>query len=60
MKFIQLLEALDELPMDEESRFARAQQLGFDTSVVYYHGSPDARGIHQTGFEPKYGAGFSY
>lgn len=40
------------LPMDEASRMARARELGFDTSRVSYHGSPDARGIDD-GFKSK-------
>jgi hypothetical protein len=29
---------------------ARARQMGFDTSTIYYHGAPDARPIHDVGF----------
>jgi len=72
MKLIQLFEEFntpdelpmqpegDELPMDDEARMIRADKMGFNTSITYYHGSPDARGIYQTGFEPKYGAKDSF
>jgi hypothetical protein len=48
MKFLQLLEALgndelgpDELGSDNDTdRLARAQAMGFDTSTMWYHGSP--------------------
>lgn len=39
------------LPMDPASRLARAREQGFDTSRVVYHGSPDARGIEEAGFQ---------
>jgi len=41
---------LQELPMDDESRLARAREMGFNTKTVYYHGTPDNRGIWKTGF----------
>ncbi len=31
--------AVKELPMDQASRMARAEELGFDTGKTYYHGS---------------------
>jgi len=27
------------LPMDQESRYARAREMGYDTSVIWYHGA---------------------
>ncbi len=30
------------LPMDEASRLARAEKMGFDTSKTYYHGTPES------------------
>jgi hypothetical protein len=55
------MSAQGNLPMDEASRLARAQEMGFDTKRPYYHGSPDGsitdvdptltkRGIYGTGF----------
>jgi len=32
---------VDDLPMDEASRMARAKEMGFDTDTVYYHGTTD-------------------
>ena len=32
--------AADELPMDEASRMARAEEMGFDTSERFYHKTP--------------------
>ena len=40
----------DALPMDEASRMARAEGMGFDTSKTLYHGTPDVRGIDADGF----------
>jgi hypothetical protein len=40
------------LPMDEASRMKRAQEMGFDTSRVVYHGAPDIRGM-DAGFVSK-------
>jgi hypothetical protein len=40
-----------DLPMDEASRMARAQEMGFNTRRPVYHGSPDARGIKAQGFQ---------
>jgi len=56
MSIINILikEATEPLPMDDPSRMERAKQMGFDTSTVYYHGTPDSRGIHKSGFEDEY------
>lgn len=43
-------EVVDALPMDEASRMARADEMGFDTSKILYHGTPDVRGIDADGF----------
>lgn len=37
MRYHQILEA--KLPMDDASRLARAEEMGFDTSKVWYHGT---------------------
>jgi hypothetical protein len=44
------------LPMDEESRKKRAQEQGYDTETVYYHGSK--QDIHE--FKPKYPDGLTF
>jgi len=38
------------LDMSQAARMARAREMGFDTSRTFYHGSPDARGIKESGF----------
>lgn len=43
------------LPMDESSRMARAQEMGFDTSQKWYHGTA---GDH-TSFSPSYSGSVS-
>ena len=57
-----------ELPMDVESRMARAREQGFDTNVDWFHGSPYAQSIADQGFDPstlgrgndQMGAGFYF
>jgi hypothetical protein len=42
------------LPMDEASRMARAREMGFAVKKPLYHGSPDMRGVNETGgFSPR-------
>ena len=38
------------LPMDEASRLARANDMGFNPEQKWYHGTPDNRGINEDGF----------
>ena len=38
------------LPTDEASRMARARDMGFETNNPLYHGTPDSRGIYESGF----------
>ena len=38
------------LPTDEAARMARAQEMGFETNNPLYHGTPDSRGIYESGF----------
>lgn len=57
-----------ELPMDVESRMARAREQGFDTNVDWFHGTPYAQRIADEGFDPsvlgrgndQMGAGFYF
>jgi hypothetical protein len=39
------------LDMSQAGRMARAKEMGFDTETVLYHGTPDSRGIMETGFK---------
>jgi len=37
------------LDMSQAGRMARAKEMGFDTETVYFHGTPDARGVRNAG-----------
>lgn len=39
------------LDMYQAARMKRAQEMGFDTEKVWYHGTPDSRGIRDEGFK---------
>jgi hypothetical protein len=39
------------LDMSQTGRMARAKEMGFDTDTVLYHGTPDSRGIWESGFK---------
>jgi hypothetical protein len=39
------------LDMSQAGRMGRAKEMGFDTDTVLYHGTPDSRGIMETGFK---------
>ena len=60
--------ASGELPMDFESRMARAREQGYDTNVDWFHGTPYAQSIADKGFDPsrlgmgndQMGAGFYF
>jgi hypothetical protein len=39
------------LDMSQAGRMGRAKEMGFDTETVLYHGTPDSRGIMETGFK---------
>lgn len=39
MKLKDILKESDKLPMDNDSRMARAKAMGFDTDTVWYHGT---------------------
>tara|TARA_R110002072_G_scaffold295673_2_gene466764 strand:+ start:2568 stop:3461 length:894 start_codon:yes stop_codon:yes gene_type:complete len=54
-KLSKLAKALD---TSKKARMERAREAGFDTETVYYHGSPDARGIWEKGFSKKGSHGF--
>ena len=41
---------LGDLPMDDASRMERARDMGFETNNPLYHGTPDSRGIYESGF----------
>ncbi len=43
-----------DLPMDEASRMARAEQQGFDVDTDWYHGTGDMTGLSEKGFDPKF------
>lgn len=43
--------ASGDLPMDHASRMARAREQGFDVDEVWYHGTPDNRGLRESGFQ---------
>lgn len=39
------------LDMSEAARMARARDMGFDADKVWYHGTPDSRGLWNGGFK---------
>jgi len=41
---------LGDLPMDDASRMDRARDMGVETNNPLYHGTPDSRGIYESGF----------
>jgi hypothetical protein len=42
-----------DLPMDGAARIGRAREMGMDPAKMWYHGTPDARGM-ETGFATPY------
>jgi hypothetical protein len=42
-----------DLPMDGAARISRAREMGMDPAKMWYHGTPDARGM-ETGFSTPY------
>lgn len=57
MKLLTLLNKLSEdapmVDMSDEARMARAQAMGFDTSQIWYHGSPQRDLISMDPSAPK-------